>query len=336
MAGVLSQSQIDKLLSGLQGNNDDADVKSIREEEGKVKVYDFRSPKKFTKEQLKTLESLYENFARILSSYFTSLLRVFCEIEVLQIEEQRFFEYSNALPDNGILSTYELHAKSAKIEEVPTIVNFSNSICFYLIDMLLGGPGTGWNYSRDFTEIEVAIIENILKKLEGPIEESWSKYIDLGASLQAIETNPRLVQICAPEDIVLIILLEVKMKDMTGTISVCAPAINLVEMMESFTSKFMRFSKRQDHDKNARSEQIFNSITRSDLEIKAVLDEIEIDFYDLMQLQVGDIIPLNKKINSDITLKVDDTPWFKAKLGETKLKKAVKITSLAEKGGNTK
>ena len=92
MAGVLSQNQIDKLLSGLQSNKDDGDSKPLREEESKVKVYDFRSPKKFTKEQLKTLESLYENFARILSSYFTSLLRIFCEIEVVQIEEQRFFE----------------------------------------------------------------------------------------------------------------------------------------------------------------------------------------------------------------------------------------------------
>lgn len=336
MAGVLSQSQIDKLLSGLQGNKDDAETKSIKEDDSKVRVYDFRSPKKFTKEQLKTLESLYENFARILSSYFTSLLRIFCEIEVIQIEEQRFFEYSNALPDNGILSTFELQAKNAKIEEVPTIVNFSNSICFYLIDKLLGGPGTGWNYSRDFTEIEVAIIENILKKLESPIEDSWSKYIELDASLQAIETNPRLVQICAPEDIVLIVLLEVKMKEMTGTISICAPAINLVEIMDSFTSKFMRFTKRQTQDAATRSKQIFSSITQSDLEIKAVLDEIDIDFYDLMQLQVGDIIPLNTKINSDITLKVDDVPWFKAKLGETKMKKAVKITSLAEKGGNKK
>ena len=314
MAGVLSQSQIDKLLSGLQGNKEDADALPSKEEDGKVKVYDFRSPKKFTKEQLKTLESLYENFARILSSYFTSLLRIFCEIEVIQIEEQRFFEYSNALPDNGILSTFELQAKNAKVEEVATIVNFSNSICFYLIDKLLGGPGTGWNYNRD----------------------SWSKYIELDASLQTIETNPRLVQICAPEDIVLIVLLEVKMKEMTGTISICAPAINLVEIMESFTSKFMRFSKRQAQDAAVRSKQIFSTVTQTDLEIKAVLDDIDIDFYDLMQLQVGDIIPLNKKINSDITLKVDDTPWFTARLGETKMKKAVKITSLAEKGGNKK
>ena len=227
-----------------------------------------------------------------------------------------------------------MQAKNQKIDEVPTIINFSNSICFYLIDKLLGGPGTGWNYTRDFTEIEVAIIENILKKLESPIEESWSKYLELNANLQALETNPRLVQICAPEDIVLIILLEVKMKEMTGTISICAPAINLVEMMESFTSKFMRFTKRTDQDKASRTKRIFNSVAQSDLEIKAVLDDIQIDFYDLMQLQIGDVIPLNKKINSDIVLKVDDIPWFNAKLGETKLKKAVKITSLSEKRGD--
>lgn len=331
MAGVLSQSQIDKLLSGLASGGEEAEIKPTTGKD-KAKVYDFKSPKKFTKEQLKTQESLYENFARILSSYFTSLLRVFCEIEVTQIEEQRFFEYNNALPDNGILSTYELQAKNNKIEEVPIIFNMSNSICFYLIDKLLGGPGTGWNYNRDFTDIEVAIIENILKKVENPLQDCWSKYIELDCSLQAIETNPRLVQICAPEDIVLIVLLEVKMKEMSGTISICAPAINLVELMESFTSKFMRFSKRQLQDPQVKRNTIFSSIKKTDLELTAVLDEIEIDLYDLMQMQVGDIVPLNKKTDDFITLKVDNKPWFNAKLGETKMKKAVKINSIIEKG----
>lgn len=334
MSGVLSQSQIDKLLNGLN-SSDPLEVSSTMSsaDKNKAKVYDFKSPKKFTKEQLKTIESLYEQFARILSSYFTGLLRIFCEIEVIQIEEQRFFEFSNALPDTGILSTYELKTRNNKIDEVPIILNMSNSICFFLIDKLLGGPGTGWNYNRDFTEIEIAIIENILKKVETPIQDSWSKYIELDALLQGIETNPRIVQICAPEDIVLIILLEVKIKDMSGVISICAPAINLVELMNSFESKFMRFTKRTNNaEADTKRKQVFTAITNSNLEVKAVLDDIQVDLFDIMQMQIGDIIPLNKKINEGVTLKVDNVPWFEAKLGETKLKKAVKISKLSTKG----
>lgn len=331
MADVLSQSQIDRLLSGLS-SQDVADVKATSTNKDKIKVYDFNSPKKFTKERLRTIDSLYETFSRILTSYFTNISRVFCEVEIIQVEEQRYFEYNNALPDNSVIGLYEMTPIQKKVDGSILILNVSTQLGFYLIDKLLGGSGKSYNVSRDFTDIEIAILENVLTKFTRYFDDSWGKYIEVETLLQSVETNPRLVQVCAPEDVVLIVSMEIRIKDTTGTMTVCMPALNLEQLMEHFTSKYARFNKqRVDEQSHNRKAVIMNSLKSSDLEMTAILDQVEIDLNDILQLQVNDVIPLSKRVDSDITVMVDNTPWFKAKLGETKLKKAIKINQLVEK-----
>lgn len=330
MADILSQSQIDRLLSGLS-TSDNTEVVAAGGKD-KVKIYDFNSPKKFTKERLRTIDSLYESFSRILTSYFTNISRVFCEIEILQIEEQRYFEYNNALPDNSIIGLYELTPTVKKIDPSIMIVNISTQLGFYLVDKLLGGTGKGYQISRDFTDIEIALIESVLGKFTKYFDDSWGKYIEIETVLQSVETNPRLVQVCAPEDVVLIVSLEIRIRELSGTMSICMPALNLEQLMEGFTSKYVRFNKQRIDDRSEnRKTVIMNSLNNSDLELKAILDTIDIDINDILQLQVNDVIPLNKRVDSDITITVDNNPWFTAKLGETKLRKAVKINQLVNK-----
>ncbi len=330
MADVLSQNQIDRLLSGLS-TSDNTEVTALVGKE-KVKIYDFHSPKKFTKERLRTIDSLYESFSRILTSYFTNIARVFCEIEILQIEEQRYFEYNNALPDNSIIGLYELTPTVKKIDPSVMIVNISTQLGFYLVDKLLGGTGKGYQITRDFTDIEIALIESVLNKFTKYFDDSWGKYIEIETSLQSVETNPRLVQVSAPEDVVLIVSLEIRIRELTGTMSICMPALNLEQLMEGFTSKYARFNKqRMDDRAENRKSVIMNSLNQSDLELKAILDTIDIDINDILQLQVNDVIPLNKRVDSDITITIDNNPWFTAKLGETKLRKAIKINQLVNK-----
>lgn len=332
MADVLSQSQIDRLLSGL-GSQDPSEILSASSaSKDKVKVYDFNSPKKFTKERLRTIDSLYESFTRFLTSYFTNISRVFCEIEVIQVEEQRYFEYNNALPDNSVIGLYELTPTAKKVDSSILLVNLSTQLGFYLIDKLLGGSGKGVNINRDFTDIEIAILENVLSKFTRYFDDSWGKYIEVETQLQSVETNPRLVQVSAPEDVVLLVSMEIRIKDLTGTMTICIPALNLEQLMENFTSKYARFNKqRVDDQSQNRKTTIMNTLKQSDLEMTAILDQVEIDLNDILQLQVNDVIPLNKRVDSDITIAINNSPWFKAKLGETKLKKAIKISQLVEK-----
>ncbi len=324
MPEILSQSQIDALLTNLGSGNplasqDDSGGKRIKE-------YDFKSPKKFTKERLRTLESMHENLARSITSYFTSMLREYCEVSVLQIEEQRYFEYSNALPEIALIGLIDLNPIDPNINEATLLMDMSTSIGFFMIDRLLGGAGEGYDLDREFTDIEKTILAYVYEKFAHFIGDAWSTYIDAKASFSGLETNSRLLQVNAQEDIVVIVVLNVKIRNVSGKISICIPATSLEEMSDSFSSKYMRATRKMDADRDKqRKEVIMSSILLTDLELKARLHEFPLEMQDILPLQVGDIIPLDKNINSDIQVLVEDTPWFTAKLGQTKIKKAIKV-----------
>jgi flagellar motor switch protein FliM len=328
MPEILTQSQIDALLKGI----DSGEVETLTAAESKtrrIKDYDFRSPKRFTKEQLKTLESLHENLARVLSSFFSGFFRTYCEFSILQIEEQRFYEYNNALQDISLISLIDLKPVNENFEEIPLMIDTATDIGFYMIDRLLGGSGVGYNLNRDYTDIEIAVLEKVYKKITYLIKDVWRNYFEVTATFNGIETNSRMLQTHSPDEVVVIILYQVKIKDITGSMSICISASSIEKLVGNFYSKYSRTNKRLDVDRvNLRKQIILNSLTNSDLEMKAVLQELPLDLNDILRLQVNDVIPLNKKIDSNICIKVEDVPWFECELGETNLKKAVKIDQL--------
>lgn len=326
MPEQLSQSQIDALLKKMSAGEMD-----VEDERQKIKEYDFKSPKKFTKEQLKALDGLHETFGRLLSSYLSGLLRTICEVEVLQIEEQRYYEYNNALPDAALIGIIDFRPEDKRYSEATLIMDMSTTLGFYLIDRLLGGSGKGYNLTRNYSEIEIAILTNVFQKVTKRLEDAWRNSLELTAELNGIETNSRLLQVFAPEDIVVIVIMSVRIGKLTSNLSICIPAENLEEFIDVFNIKFNRALKRQDPAKEQEKKRIvMQSLCESDLEIKAVFDEFTMELRDILQLQPEDVIPLNKNVNSDVLLTVDSIPWFTAKLGETKKNKAVRLNHLIE------
>ena len=297
-----------------------------------IKKVDFRSPKKFGKEQFRTLEDLHETFARNLSSYFSALTRLYCEVQIIQIEKHRYYEYINSAQELAVCANYELVPMDESIDELSMLVTFNPDIGFFLIDKLLGGTGEQYDLNREFTEIESALLENLLTKLTRQIEMSWMKHLEIDASMKSLETNPRMIQLMMPEDIVLIVECKVTLGEIDSSFKILLPSLALESMMEKFTPKFVRTTKRHDESKEEiQKNAILNSLKSAEVELKVVLDEIELDLHDILQLEVNDIIPLSKRYDSNVTLNVDDTPWFEARLGETKQRKAVRIEHLIEK-----
>lgn len=324
MPEQLSQSQIDALLKKMSAGE-------VTVEDEKVKEYDFNSPKKFTKEQLRALDGLHETFGRLLSSYLSGLLRTICEVEVLQVEEQRYYEYNNALPDTALIGIIDFRPTDKRYSEATLIMDMATTLGFYLIDRLLGGSGKGYNLTRNYSEIEIAILNNIFEKVTQRLEDAWKNSLDVEARFNSIETNSRLLQVFAPEDIVVIVMMSVRIGKLTSNLNICIPAANLEEFIDCFSMRYNRTVKRQDPGKEQEKRRIvMESICESDLEIKAVFDQFTMELQDILQLQPEDVIPLTKNVNSDILLTVDSIPWFTAKLGETKKKKAVRLNHLIE------
>lgn len=323
MADVLTQAQIDEMLRSVAEGSEPIVTK---QEEAKVKEYDFRAPKKFTKEQIKVLESIFENYARLLSSYLTGMLRLYCRVSLVNIEEQRYNEFNNALPDYVMMGMVDLGIKNDEIGETDVIIQVSNAVTYTMIDRLLGGKGEYSDTSRDFTEIEITIMTDIMKSFASLLKDPWLTHIDLEPRLMGIETNSRVVQTIGHEDTVIIVALEVEINNTKSIVSVCIPAINLDEIMSKFISRYTGSKRKTDERRETeRRDSIMFGISTTDLEIKAVLGSINLDLYEVLTLQVNDVIPLNKKISENILVRVGNRDWCDGKLGTYNNKKAIMI-----------
>lgn len=329
MAGdVLTQAQIDEMLKSVAMGTEPIVTQT---EEVKVKEYDFRAPKKFTKEQIKVLESIFENYARLLSSYLTGMLRLYSKVTLLNIEEQRYSEFNNALPDYVIMGMVDLGIKNDEISETDVIVQISNTITYTMIDRLLGGKGEFSDINRDFTEIEITIMTDIMRSFAEMFKEPWMTHIDLEPRLIGIETNSRVVQTIGHEDTVIIVALEVEVNAQTSIVSVCIPAINLDEIMGKFIPRYTRSGRKTDANREQeRRDNIMAGLSTTDLEVKAILGTINLDLYEVLTLQVNDVIPLDKKISENIEVKIGDRPWCNGKVGTYNNKKAIMIENFIE------
>ena len=329
MADVLSQSQIDALLNSFSANGSEAFEEIEANDSNNVKNYDFRMPRKFTKEQLKSVEGIFETYARVVSSYLTGLLRLYCKVEVLQIEEQRYNEFNNALPDYVLLSTIDMGIEDEDVMETSVIMQISNPVTYCMIDRLMGGEGQFTEINRDFTEIEVGLMTNVINKLTSSLKQAWDPFIEIHPKLTNVETNARVLQSIAPDDVVILVMLELEIRKMKNTISICIPALNLESMMAKFSDRFAKNGKKFDVNKdNERREEILNGIKNSKLRIDAILSETQVDLYDILTLQPGDIIPLNMSISDNVTVKIGEHIWFDGKLGEKNDHKAIKIDNI--------
>lgn len=329
MADTLTQEQIDALLN--QALSGEVIETASEDEKEQVKEYDFRSPKKFTKEKIRSLETIFESYARSLSSYLTGLLRLYCKVSLISIEEQRYFEYNNALPDYVIMGLVDLGINSQNVEEFTTILQLSNSLTFTMIDRLLGGRGVPTELDRDFTELETSVMKKVTTDMAKMMEEPWSNYLTLHPNLVGMETNSRVISTVGYDDTMMIIALEVTVNDENkSVISVCMPAINLDEIMMNYVTKNQRTVKKNTDPKREsdRRESIMNALNQSSLTITAVLSETQLQMSDVLHLQVNDIIPLDKNIGSNIVLRIGDKDWFDGKPGIYNNKKAVKIENV--------
>lgn len=324
LTDVMSQSQIDELLSELSNGIERSDEFELKKETKKIKDYDFKTPKKLTKEQIKLLAGIYESFSRHLASYFSGILRSYCSITVNSIEEQPYYEYNNALPD-----IVQIGILDAKPVEGSVLVDISNSISFFLIERLLGGSGDGGTWEREYTEIELKLMEGIFQRISEYMQESWSHFCELEVSLQSIGTNSRLIQSMPMDEVVAIIVLDVSIKDMRGTITFCIPCINIESLIVKVGhAQFIPKRTVDTTMEEIYKESMIGKIKNSPIEICGIFGNTVLTLGEVVNLQVGDVIKLDQSINSDITLTVHGSNWFNGAPGIKKNKKAIKINKV--------
>ncbi len=330
MAEVLSQSQIDALLNSMMSEDKNSVSETQKEPEKAWKKYDFSSPKKFTKDKMKLIKGIYDNFARLSSSRVNGILRANCEMEVISVEEQRYHEFNNALSDNDVMTVMPLNLPDDS-KAPPVLVHVSQKLMINMIDRILGGRGDDdtVDSSYSYTEIESALYEKMMQYLLGVTRDAWNNYIKVGMGELHLETNPGLYQEISLEEPVAIVLINVKMNETEGRITICIPG-NLLTNIFSIIDKRKHVAGLYDEGIANGQEIIMDRLKKGSLEMKAELSEAKLSLYDVCSLRVGDVIDMNKGKDMDITLYVEEQPWFKGTLGSHKKNAAVKIEERLE------
>lgn len=297
-----------------------------------MKTYDFRTPKKFTKEHLRTLNTVADNFTRDLVANLSGMLRIICEATGSSIEEVRYGEYIETLPSKTFVGYVTFNSEENDGRETTALFHVPSTIGYFLIDVLLGGSGQAVEINRSHTDIECAIIENLVAKFCGMLEVAWKNIGEVKLTLEESETNPKMIQIMSPNDSVIVMSVEVKLGHISDKMSICIPSLFLDEILAHIDTKNkVKIVQRVDVERDKmRKQLIYDALSDTELELKAVLCYFELGMSDLLSLQVDDVIPLDVKITDDIKILVDEVPWFNAKLGQSNIKKAVKLCSIAE------
>jgi len=332
MAEILSQSQIDSLLSSLTSGKDEVEHQNTSSEK-KVKDYDFRRPKLFTREQLKLLFSIYENYAKLLSSHTTGILQSHSLIEIVEIEEQQYYEFNNALPDSVLMGLINFEIKDSENEEDLVIMDMSKDIGFCSIERLLGGVGKPLKDDREYTEIEIGILEYFLKGMVNLMKNVWFDYLETAPHLMKIETNSRILQGISADENVVIIVINITINETQGKINICIPATTLDMLFKKRILQTKKNAKRGDQQaEERRRKNIIGEIRKTALEITGVLGEVEVLSQDIFDLEVGDIIKLNKPKNALVDIVVNNEVWFRGEMGAYKNKRAIVIKEFTETG----
>ncbi len=325
MAEILSQSQIDELLNNLSSG--DVNLQELEANDKKIKEYDFRSPKKITKETIKLLKGIYENYCRMVTSRLTSMLRLMCDVTVEQVEESIFHEYNNALDDYVLMGLVDVKYPDNTVSDSQILMEVSKPLSFVIIDRLLGGTGEEYEHDRDYTDIELFLLGNMLKQLVKHMGSNWESTLEIDTELAKIETNSRFIQSINYNDTVVIVVLNVSLNQSTGKITICIPSSILDEILKK-ASNYSKSSKRSDQSREEQKAAIMSSIKSSNLTITGVLGKAQATLDDVLHMQVGDLIILDKDINKDIDIHVDGRKWFEGKWGTRKNKGVIKINKI--------
>lgn len=321
MGEVLSQSEIDNLLAAL--SNGELDVDQMQDSgEKQVKDYDFKRPAKFSKEHLRTLEIIYEHYGRLLSTNLPVYLRKNVQISVASSETVTFSEFTNALSNPVILGIVDFKPLTGNV-----IIELSPNLGFAMIDRMLGGQGVPLEKNRDFSEIEMTILQKLMIVYMQLMREPWRNVIEISPMMERIETNAQFAQVIAPSDMIAIVSLNVKMGDVEGLMNICLPYFTLEDVMDKLNTKYW-FSTMQKDDTVDYEEHIESLIKRIDVPIRAVLGRSQVSVNDFLGIQVGDIIRLDARVDSEMEVFVGNIKKFTALPGSSRDQYAVRVTSV--------
>ncbi|UMZ73370.1 flagellar motor switch protein FliM [Natranaerofaba carboxydovora] len=326
MSEVLSQSEIDDLLSAI--STGDLDVEEAKQEKQKeVKVYDFKRPAKFSKDQIRTLQMINDNFARLLSTFLSAYLRSYVEVTVASVDQVTYDEFMRSLPNPTIMGVF-----SADPMEGSAVMESHPKIMYAIIDRVLGGPGETVESSRELTEIEETVAIKIYDKMLENMKEAWKNVDDLKPKFERIETNPQFTQIISPNEMVAVTAFTVTFGEMEGLVNICLPYIFLEPVITRLTARYWFATGHVKKASEEESQALDKRLKKTEVPLTAQLGSTSITVGELISLKEGDVISIDKETEEEIDILVGNKLKFRGSPGAVGKKLGVQITELIREG----
>ena len=287
--------------------------------------YDFYSPRKFTKEKIRLLKSVFDNYARILTSQVNGIFRTMTDITVLELRETRYYEYVNAFHENDCMTIVETYVEGKGKSNVPLMMYISPGLTLTLVSHMLGGTDSIMKTEGDYryTDVEMALYKRIMEYIVHALGDGFSNYINAEFKIAKVESNPSMVQEVGLDETVVIVVLNVDISGLAmERIRMCLPG-TLLEHMFKIIDNRKHLARGFAYENN--QDVIMQHLRSSEFPMTGQLGIVKLDMEDLYHLKVGDVIDLNKTKNSAVKLYVGRQPWFTGKMGIFKKNIAVRI-----------
>ena len=335
MPEIVAQSDIDALLASVQSEQPEAEEKQERifsrhrkDTIGvEVRGYDFKRPERVSKDQMRSLQTLHESFARNFGAALSGFLRTIVEVKVATCEQMTYAEFIAGLPNPTSFNLME-----AKPLEGQMCLEISPLIIYPIIDRLLGGTNQDlFIPQRPLTLIETRLISKVTTRGLAALTEAWAGIKHIDFQISATESNPQLVQIVPPNEVVVVVGFELKMANRAGTMNLCIPYNVIEPVIEDLAAQSWFNAGKLSQSKEIH-ERIAGTLNRAGLSVTGLLAETTITLSDLMSLSVGDVIVTERPASSPVVLCVEARKTHLAHIGQFKGARALRVARPIEAG----
>ncbi|GMO55901.1 MAG: flagellar motor switch protein FliM [Termitinemataceae bacterium] len=321
MTEVLSQDEIDQLLTAINAGETETEEFKPSADTRKIKIYDFKRPDKFSKEQIRTVQIMHETFARLTTTALSANLRSMVHVHVASVDQLTYEEFIRSIPTPTTLAIINMDPLKGN-----AILEIDPAITFSIIDRLFGGTGEGTKSQHELTDIEQSVMEGIIVRILGNMREAWSQVIDLRPRLGQIDTNPQFAQIVPPTEMVVLVTLETKVGEVEGMMNFCIPYLTIEPIIGKLSATFWYATARS--GTNTENLNILrDKLVSVDVNVVAEVGRIQIPVRDVLSLQAGDTIRLsNVKVGDPFAVNIGNKQKFLCRPGVVGKKMAVQIT----------
>ncbi|MFH1701054.1 MAG: flagellar motor switch protein FliM [Candidatus Zixiibacteriota bacterium] len=329
MAKILSQDEIDALLSTItSGNNIEDETEAASDKQLRsIAVCDFKHPNRVSKDQLRTIENMHDNLAGHIGSVLSNIHRAMLDVDLVSVDQITYSEFIMSLVSPSCTFTF-----TAEPLEGACIVDFNPTLTYAFVERMFGGVGKVLDTGRELTGIERSLMNRIVQVIFDELEEAWAHICPIKIEQKSLETNPQFVQIVPPGETVIVISLQLKLFQSTGLITICYPYMALENIIgklsaQNWNDATKRKSMKIDEDVNRKN------LLGLEVPMQALLAETEVRIRDFIDMKVGDVITTTTKINKEMDIYIRNRKKLLGRPGLVGKKKGFTITRILEEVG---